>query len=62
MSDEAEWTPQEVHPKWIHEFTWEEWWNITRHLRPDLSHEDFTVMWDEFLVACDDYQRKRVLQ
>lgn len=35
----------------LDEFDKDEWWDVCRRLRPDLTREEYDAMWDEFQQA-----------
>lgn len=32
----------------LHEFTKEEWWDVARSFMPELTWEEFEIMWTDF--------------
>jgi hypothetical protein len=37
-------------PATLYEFTREEWLAVTRYLKPEITEDEFDVMWEEFQV------------
>lgn len=42
----------------LNEYTRDEWWDVCRQAKPDLTREEFDRLWDEFQAE----KAKRTLQ
>lgn len=42
----------------LNEYDQDEWWDVCRRLRPDITRKEFDVMWADFIAE----KRRRSLQ
>lgn len=40
----------------------EEWWDVCRRMRPDMTREQYDADWKEFIAMKAEHQRQRSLQ
>lgn len=46
----------------LDEFTKDEWFDVVRELKPGITREEYTVMWDEFQETKEAHLAKRSVQ
>jgi len=34
----------------LYEFDQDEWWDVCRSLRPELTRDEYEIMWDDFIA------------
>lgn len=45
----------------LNELDKEEWWDVARRVRPDLTREEYEAMWDGYHAEKTERQRQREL-
>lgn len=46
----------------LNEFDKEEWWDVCRRARPDITREQYDQMWNEFQAMKAEHLRQNELQ